>query len=48
MLKREKLDAVYIATRVETHCEAVVAAFKAGLHVITEKPMATSIANAAR
>ncbi|MBU4199466.1 MAG: Gfo/Idh/MocA family oxidoreductase [Verrucomicrobia bacterium] len=43
MLKREELDAVYVATRVETHCEAVTAALQAGLHVITEKPMATSI-----
>jgi len=43
MLKREDLDAVYIATRIETHCEVAVAAFKAGLHVITEKPMAVSL-----
>lgn len=48
MLKHEKLDAVYIATRVETHCEAAVAAFKAGLHVITEKPMANSIGECQR
>lgn len=43
MLKREDLDAVYVATRIETHCAAALAAFKAGRHVITEKPMAVSL-----
>jgi predicted dehydrogenase len=43
MLKKEQLDAVYVATRVDSHAEVAVAAFKAGLHVITEKPMAASL-----
>jgi predicted dehydrogenase len=48
MLKQEQLDAVYVATRVESHAEVVVAALRAGLHVITEKPMATSIRDCRR
>jgi predicted dehydrogenase len=43
MFKKEPLDAVYIATRVESHAAVAVAAFRAGLHVITEKPMAASV-----
>jgi predicted dehydrogenase len=43
MLRQEKLDAVYVATRVETHAAITRAALQAGLHVITEKPMATSV-----
>ena len=48
MLSREKLDAVYIATRVENHAAAALAAFKSGRHVITEKPMAASIGECRR
>ena len=43
MLRQEELDAVYVATRVESHAEIVLAALRAGLHVIVEKPMATSV-----
>lgn len=48
MLAKERLDAVYVATRVESHCAAAVAALKAGLHVVTEKPMANSIGECRR
>lgn len=48
MLKQERLDAVYVATRVESHAEVVLAALRAGLHVITEKPMGTSISECRR
>ncbi|MBU4428967.1 MAG: Gfo/Idh/MocA family oxidoreductase, partial [Verrucomicrobia bacterium] len=40
--ERGKLDAAYICTPCEVHCEATVAALDAGLHVLTEKPMAMS------
>lgn len=43
MFKKEQLDAVYVATRVEAHADVAIAAFRAGLHVITEKPMAVSV-----
>lgn len=42
MLKREDLDAVYVATPVDAHCAVTLAALQAGCHVITEKPMAAS------
>jgi predicted dehydrogenase len=40
MLAREKLDAVYVATPCEVHCDPTLAALKAGCHVVCEKPMA--------
>lgn len=40
MLARERLDAVFIATPPNAHCEPALAALEAGLHVLTEKPMA--------
>lgn len=43
MLKHEKLDAVYVATPCEVHCEPTVAALEAGCHVICEKPMAMTV-----
>ena len=48
MLKQERLDAVYVATRVESHAEVVLAALRAGLHVVTEKPMGTSVGECRR
>ncbi len=44
MLAREDLDAVYVATPVAAHSAATLLALRSGLHVITEKPMAASVA----
>lgn len=46
MLKREELDAVTITLPNRLHGEVTVAALKAGCHVLVEKPMATSRAEA--
>lgn len=40
------LDAVIIATPVDTHRDLAIAAFGAGLHVLCEKPLAYSVAEA--
>lgn len=37
------LDAVVVATHVDTHFEITMAALQQGLHVLCEKPMATSL-----
>ena len=44
MLKNEKLDVVSIATPNKFHKPLALAAFKAGCHVLCEKPMALSAA----
>jgi phthalate 4,5-cis-dihydrodiol dehydrogenase len=44
MLKGAALDAVYVATPTELHPEHAEIAFAAGKHVLTEKPMAVSLA----
>lgn len=46
MLAGTVLDVVYIATPTELHARHVLAAVRAGRHVLVEKPMATSIADA--
>lgn len=46
MLRGCDLDAVYIGTPTELHCEHALTACAAGKHVLTEKPMATSLAEA--
>lgn len=46
MIADPELDAIYVATNNATHAKLAIAALKAGKHVITEKPMATSIADA--
>jgi len=38
----EEIDAVYVASPHELHCEHTIAALNAGKHVLVEKPMATS------
>ena len=45
MLK-EKLDAVYVLTHNSAHAEITIAALDAGMHVMCEKPMATTYAEA--
>ncbi len=43
----DDLDAVVIATKPKTHSELGLKALRAGKHVLIEKPMATSVAEAA-
>jgi len=44
LLADPKIDAVFILTNMETHCEYTIQAAKAGKHVLVEKPAASSIA----
>lgn len=46
LLAVKGLDAVHLCTPHFLHAEMAIAAMKAGLHVLTEKPMATSVADA--
>jgi predicted dehydrogenase len=46
MLANESIDIVYIATPVINHVEAVMAAINAGKHVLCEKPLALTAAEA--
>lgn len=46
VLADPNVQAVDICTRGETHCQIAVAALKAGKHVLCEKPMAATIAEA--
>ncbi len=48
MLKQEKLDAVSVCTPNRTHAETAIAALKAGVDVLCEKPMAHTAAAAKR
>ena len=48
VLARADVDAVYIATPTDLHAAHVVAAANAGKHVLVEKPMATTLAEAER
>jgi predicted dehydrogenase len=41
-----RLDAMFIATPPETHCELTVKALERGLHVLVEKPMALNLEEA--
>lgn len=47
LLARDDLDAIAIATPARTHAELALAAFAAGKHVLVEKPLAESSADAA-
>lgn len=48
LLALPEVDVVYIATPTHLHAEHVLAALDAGKHVLVEKPMAASIADAER
>lgn len=48
LLARPDIDAVAIATPPETHCALAIQALEHGKHVLVEKPLATSIADAQR
>ncbi len=46
MLEKEELDVVHVMTPNRAHCEITVAALEAGCHVMCEKPMAATSADA--
>ena len=48
MLRTANLDAVYVCVGNWRHCDATLAALKAGAHVFCEKPMALNAAQAKR
>lgn len=48
MLAKERLDAVSVVTSDSGHAPAAIAALKHGLHVLCEKPLATSLPEARR
>jgi UDP-N-acetylglucosamine 3-dehydrogenase len=48
LLARDDLDAVFIMTPTHTHADLAIQALKAGKHVLCEKPMARSSADARR
>jgi predicted dehydrogenase len=48
LLEKESLDAVSVVTSDAAHCEISVAALRKGLHVLCEKPIATTSADAER
>jgi predicted dehydrogenase len=48
LLRSDELDAVVVATPDSTHAELATAAFNAGLHVLCEKPLATTVAGCER
>ena len=46
VLADKSIDGVYVATNNASHASIAIAALKAGKHVIVEKPIATSVADA--
>ncbi|WP_297797716.1 Gfo/Idh/MocA family oxidoreductase [uncultured Eudoraea sp.] len=43
LLNDAKIDAVFVLTNMETHCEYTIKAARAGKHILVEKPAASSI-----
>lgn len=43
LLRDSNIDAVFILTNMETHCEYTIKAAEAGKHILVEKPVASSI-----
>ena len=43
LLNDPKVDAVFVLTNMETHCEYTIRAAEAGKHILVEKPAASSI-----
>ncbi len=43
LLQNEEIDAVFILTNVETHCEYTLLAAEAGKHILVEKPAGSNI-----
>ncbi|MCI8554528.1 MAG: Gfo/Idh/MocA family oxidoreductase, partial [Clostridiales bacterium] len=48
LLKEDDIDVVHVCTPNRSHCEITVAALEAGKHVMCEKPMAKTAADAKR
>lgn len=48
LLQDPMVDAVFILTNMETHCEYTIKAAEAGKHILVEKPAASSIAELAQ
>lgn len=48
MLKRERPDLAVVATAALFHCDLVIAALRAGAHVLCEKPFSVTLAEADR
>lgn len=48
LLEHDGLEAVIVATTIGTHAELALAALRAGKHVLLQKPMATTLADADR
>lgn len=47
LIQDEQVNAVYVSSPVNLHCEQVVAVAKAGKHVLCEKPMGMTVAECA-
>lgn len=48
LVARDDLEAVFVLTPTHTHADLAIAALEAGKHVLCEKPMARSVADARR
>jgi len=48
MLLNKELDAIFVASSSNVHCEQIEKALKAGLHVFTEKPLGVNTAETLR